>query len=103
MSGMSLQTIKSKQNSWWMKMHLVFSLLIVSQVYSFHHKIEHLANSSEMVCDQCIVASDYFESFSNENNLNAIEYNTVYAFNLDLSVTQAIPNYYSSRAPPFLS
>jgi len=103
MTGISLHTIKAKQNKWWMKMHLVFSMLVVSQFFTFHHQIEHLTDYTEVVCDQCLVSADYFDSSEKNIESNIALSDTSYVFNLDQSISQTTPSYYSSRAPPFQS
>jgi len=103
MSGISLQTIKEKRNKWWMQLHLVFSLLVVSQFYSFHHQLEHLTDYSEVVCDQCIISADYFGSENNEISLLIEENGSKYLFNLQHSIPKSAPSFYLGRAPPLLS
>ena len=84
-------------------MHFVFSLLIVSQIYTFQHQIEHLTDYTEVVCEQCIVSGDSFDSTNNELTLSHEFIQSNYVLNLVHSVPQAIPNFYSSRAPPQVS
>jgi len=100
---MTLQSIKAKQNKWWMKMHFLFSILIASQLYTFDHQIEHLNDTNDRECVQCIVSSDYFESADNELNLNVTLPYAVYTLNIGKSVSKNPPEYYSSRAPPAIS
>lgn len=100
MNQISLKTIKSKKNKWWMKMHFLFSLLIVSQYYVFDHQIEHLNDFNDTECVQCIVSTDYFDSTSNSVIINDALPDSVFKLNIGQSVAKNPPGFYSSRAPP---
>jgi len=96
----NLKTVKENRNKWWMKMHFLFSLVIVSQIYSFHHQVEHLTDYNDKECVQCIVSSDYFGMVADEISLNTILPDTIFSIKLGKSTSTHPPVFYSSRAPP---
>lgn len=100
MNRMTTQSIKAKQNKWWLKMHFLFSMFIVSQFYTFDHQIEHLTDLNDRECVQCLVSNDYFESAHNDARINDALPDSIYTFNFGQSIPTKSPEYYSSRAPP---
>jgi len=103
MNQISLKNYKDKPNKWWMKMRFLLSVLIISQFYSFHHKVVHLSEYNDKICVECIVTTDYIDLIENDYRINYPLPDSKHTIKLTQSVYKNPPDFYFSRAPPFIT
>ena len=103
MKNSLLQSIRKSQCRKPVFLYFIFTFVIVSQLYSAHHQVQHLNDYNDIACMQCVVTPDYLCSSLTVVDLSLDLKHKDYAETLTDSVTISPPIFYSSRAPPTFS